>query len=608
MKAGRAGLLLLLTAGYAACFLALTYPVGLHMGSCFASDAGGRCAEVWQRDSCIFVWNIYNFTESIHAGQNPFRTDRIFHPYGTGLWLHVYAPVFGAVGLLVGSPVLALNLTVAAAFILSGLGAFLLADHYLRRASLSALAGLAFAFCPYKLLHLRNHYDLVLTATIPFFVLCFVKAFRGAGRAWPRLESRRHLAAALVCLAVTFLSCYYYLFFLLVFAALYAAYYRLGLSGWDPFSRRALGRWVIVLAASTAAMNLLKLASSLGGSGGRGAAENGLGGSTDLLALLVPSASSRFLAFDLVRHVRLEVLRTNAVESTVYVGYAVLAFAVAYVASRQYRRETADGRLPAFMCGCFLVLAMPVLRLADRSLCATPSAVLHFIPFVDNFRAPHRYAVMVMLFLPILGCLFINSRVLPRVPRRLQGLVVVGLGTALLAEYAEQDYALLCRSQVPRVYERLASLEGGTLLELPFGLRDGFHWRGDERTDQLYYQTVHGKPLIAGLVSRSGGELFDRILADPVAAALISMQEDRSAVAPRPGAEEVEAFLRTFGVRYVIIHPDYRGSAAAAYLEGALGDRVAERRDIDGHQLMVLAPGSAAATVDSGSRPSVPIR
>jgi hypothetical protein len=591
MKSTTTSVMVLLAVCYAACFLVLTFPLGLHLGSCFVSDAGGECRFVWQRDSCIFVWNIYNFADSIHNGSNPFFTHRIFYPYGTSLWLHVYAPLYGVVGLLTANPILALNLAVFASFVVSGLGAYLLCLHYIRRHSLSALAGFTFAFCPYKLLHLRNHYDLMLTATIPFFVLCFVKALEPILGRWPRLADRRYLAAALVCLAITFFSCYYYTFFLLVFAVLYGLYFRLRLDRLDPFSRRALRYWLVVVAASTVAMNLLKLVFHLASLDGHGAAENGLGGSSDLLAFLLPAASSRLLAFDLVRHVRLDVLRTNFVESTVYVGYAILVFAVAYAVCRQYRREVPGLRVVAFMSAVFLVLAMPVFRVADRTLFATPSALLHFIPFIDNFRAPYRYAVMVMLFLPILSCLFIDRSVLPRLPARARPLVVLGLGLVLFAEYWQQDYRLLCRADVPRVYEQLAACDEGVLLEIPFGLRDGFHWRGDERTTELFYQTVHHKPIIAGLVSRSSHGLFDRLLGDTVLAALVSMQEGSPPALAAASHGEVEQFLATFRVRYVLIHPEYRGSAVERYVKASFDGHIVRELEIDGFALILLSGG-----------------
>ena len=576
-RALNAGVLLCL---YAAFFVVLTYPLVLHLGSCFIAD---------QKDGCIFVWNIYNFAERVHASRNPFFTDSIFYPFGTGLLLHVYAPLYGLAGLIAGSCVLALNLTAWLSFVLSGLGGYYLCNHYVRHGLLSTLAGFAFAYCPYKLLHLRSHYDLILTATLPFFVLFFVKALDvTGGGGLPRLRSRAYLIAALACFAVTVFSCYYYVFFLVIFSVLYLAYFRFRLYDRRLPSRKAVWYVLIAIAASTALVNIFKLI----GLDRDGIARNGLGGSSDVLAYLLPPAYSRFLCSDLVRHLRLDVIRTNTVESTVYVGYAILVFAVAYFVTGQARTECPRVKVISYLTGCFLVLSMPMVRIADKTICALPSALIHFIPVVNNFRAPYRYSIMVMLFLPILGGLFLKRAVMSRIPGMLRGLLVSGLAVILLLEYMQATYPMVCREDVPRVYDRLASMDGGALLEIPFGLRDGFHWRGDERTIQMYYQTIHHKPILAGLVSRRGERLFALFQRDPVVRSLLRMQEDAEWTAPLPGPDEVSGFLRTFKIKYILIHPDYRSGKIEHFLESAVFGRAAQNQELDGFRLVTLAGSS----------------
>jgi hypothetical protein len=208
----------LLLAFYTLAFIVFTYPLISDFGSCFISDG---------KDGCVFPWNIYNFREAVLHGTNPFVTDKIFYPEGSSLILHVYAPVTGGAGLFTPNCVLALNMTVLLSFVFSGLGAYLLSRRYLQSRMLAALAGFAFAYCPYKLLHIYGHYDLLLTASIPFFVLVLLKAF-----AWgpaqpdcrfsrPRIADRRRLILACIFYAITFFSCYYYAYFLIIFVLLY---------------------------------------------------------------------------------------------------------------------------------------------------------------------------------------------------------------------------------------------------------------------------------------------------------------------------------------------------------------------------------------------------
>ena len=58
--------------------------------------------------------------------------------------------------------------------------------------------------------------------------------------------------------------------------------------------------------------------------------------------------------------------------------------------------------------------------------------------------------------------------------------------------------------RVPEVYRQIAAEPGQfTILQLPLGWRNSFGVLGSERTLLQYYQTVHGKPIIGGNISRA---------------------------------------------------------------------------------------------------------
>jgi hypothetical protein len=569
-----------LIALYFLAFVGFTYPLVTEFDKAFISEGG---------DGCIFVWNVYNFTENFHQSKPLFSTHRIYHPLGSSLILHVYAPVVGVIGLAVGNPILALNLAVLISSVLSGLGAYLLCNLYVKDRPLAALAGFAFAYCPYKLMHIYGHYDLMLTATLPFFVLCFVRAFKPAqaGRL-PTLSNKRNLITAFILLAVTFFSSYYYTYFLMIFVVLYFAYFAMKIYDWSILNKKVILLSGIVVVASSGLVGLMDSIAL----DKTGLARNALRQSADAIAFFVPSAFSRFLGSGLVQHIRFDIIRGNEAESTVYVGYAVVVFAIGYLLARQYREERrAEGRLISYMAGCYLVFAMPVVLVADRIICALPTALIHYVPFINNFRVPYRHTIMLMLFVPILACLFIKARLWPVIPKRLHVLVVSALMAILFVEYVQRPYPMISRQDVPGVYEYLARQEDGVLIEIPFGLRDGFHAIGDERTVQMFYQTVHKKPILGGVVSRPGKEIFSFFEGAPIISDLIRMQQD-SNWDPGPLTEEQKTvFLKTFDPRYVLIYPEYRKSRVAAYVETVVSDRIATRQDFGGFVLMTLRAG-----------------
>ena len=536
-----------LLAFYAIAFVVFTYPLVLDFDGSFISDGN---------DGCQFVWNIYNFTDNIEHSKPLFHTDKLYHPVGSSLILHVYAPVFGVVGLLVGNPVLVLNITVALSFVFSGIGAYMLCNFYVRSRPLSALAGFVYAYCPYKLLHIYGHYDLMLTASVPFFIYFFVKSLRQVdGGRRLRLVSGRSLVMALVFFVITYFSSYYYTFFLIIFVLLYISFLALRLYNFRLFTRRNLVYGILIVLASTAVVALFERL----GLDRDGLARNGLGRSADMLSFFVPSALSRFLASDAVRYLRLDVIRANQAESTVYVGYGILVFAAGFFLQRLYRGKSPETKALPFMVGCFLVLAMPVVLVADRIVCALPSALIHYVPFVNNFRVPYRYTIMIMLFLPILAGLFIKERLWGVIPKRFHLLFVSALIAVLSLEYVQVPFPMVSRHEVPEVYEYLATQPDGVLLEIPFGLRDGFRQIGDERSIQIYYQTIHHKKILGGILARPKREIFDFFMSEPVVSDLIKMQEDETWDAPVPGPEDVSRFLETFSPRYVLIHPERTG-------------------------------------------------
>ena len=130
---------------YAFITLYLTYPLVLQIGSAVASDAGDPLLNTW-----ILSWN---------ARTLPFTTDwwnaPMFYPAEgvlafsenlLGLSI-LSTPVIW----LTNNPLLAYNLVFLLSFPLSGAAAYLLAFELTRRRDAAWVAGLLFAFCPYRM-------------------------------------------------------------------------------------------------------------------------------------------------------------------------------------------------------------------------------------------------------------------------------------------------------------------------------------------------------------------------------------------------------------------------------------------------------------------------
>lgn len=108
-------LLTLLFIFYAGLFVIFTWPLTNNFTSSFLAVPGG--------DSSQYVWDAWHFRKVLLAGQNPYLTDWVFYPQGTGLVMHGYIPVLGLLNLTLNNAVLSVNTALLLSAGLSGAGA-----------------------------------------------------------------------------------------------------------------------------------------------------------------------------------------------------------------------------------------------------------------------------------------------------------------------------------------------------------------------------------------------------------------------------------------------------------------------------------------------------
>ncbi len=172
----------------------------------------------------------------------------LFHPEPLALaWSeHLTPQMLQALPVLAvtGNGILAYNLLFLSTFVLSGLGVFLLVREWTGRPAAAFVAGLVFAFAPYRIGQF-SHLQVLSAQWMPFALASLARYFARGG--W------RPLALAGGALVLNSLSCGYYLLYFAPFAALYAL--------WE-IARRARWRdarmWgqLAILAAATAAVTL----------------------------------------------------------------------------------------------------------------------------------------------------------------------------------------------------------------------------------------------------------------------------------------------------------------------------------------------------------------
>lgn len=571
---------------YAALFAAYSWPLSREAATAFVG--------LTQGDANQYVWNAYNFQRQAAAGYNPFFTRLLLYPEGISLWMHTYTPVLGLLNLLLRQEILAVNLGLLLSFGLSGLGAARLAGRWIRQPGLCLLVGLVFAFSPYKLAHWPEHYHLLLTATVPFYISAFLSAFAfEAGRLLPRVLSWAQVAWCAGLGFITLLSDYYTLAGLLYFSAGYAAWFglRLGQINWRH-PRAWLGLGALLLACHLVS----RLLSSLH------VPDNaGLWWGGDLAGYLVPPLGNRWLATAgtdaFWRSARFNM--PGSVENVTFLGY-VLPF-LALVLWWRRRRESppeqpllpADARPLWALALLFLLLTMPELRLAGHRLLRLPSSLVHYIPFLNNIRCPTRHVLLLSLLLPLATLISLDNWLALKSAALRWGLALALTGLVLL-EFQPQAFPLVRAGSVPRAYEVAAAGPGAALFPIPFGLLDGYRQRGQMNPAELFYQTRHHRALPGAYVSRVPAATFDAFDRDPVLASLLLLQQHPDTLAPpAPSAAQLAAFLRRYQPAAFVVRPDYRQQPAHAWLRAALGVGNFSEEEVDGYLVLRPRPGAS---------------
>ncbi len=184
-----------------------------------------------------------------------------------------------------------------------------------------------------------------------------------------------------------------------------------------------------------------------------------------------------------------------------------------------------------------------------------PWALLRYVPVFGLARTPTRFAIVTALALSMLFALALAEWGRRWPHRRRQLLAAVTL--ALVVELWPAPRPLYS-AEISRVFDIVrADPRPVRLLELPFGVRDGTTSEGDFSARYQFHQTVHGKKLMGGYLSRVSPRRVREVKETPLLSAFLALSEGR----PLPAADlralelAAPAFVDTARLGWVVIHP-----------------------------------------------------
>jgi hypothetical protein len=572
-------------------------------------------SDTWAYDEYTFLWNIWYFKHAlIDQLSTPLHTDLIFYPVGMGLVMYTFNLLAAALALplhlATGNIPLASNLVNLASTALAGYGTFLLVLYLLRRPPLASdqspannrpspatfhlspftlpaafIAGLIYAFASSRMVYLAlGHYMIVTTQWLPFFLLYFVRTL-------DRWRSRDALIAgvfAALCLLTDML--YGVLIALMAGVLLldwwlgYRRQRRAGATAPAVPWTRALGRLAAMVAVAAVLSAPLLVPTVREGLDADYAVEGwGMSDqlSADLVGLVTPTDLHPLWGDDweaTLRAVQTGESRFRDV-NTVFVGYVTLALAVlgAIVAGRRARAWLVIALI------AFVLALGPLLQINGQSLydldglevtVPLPYIVLHYLPFVKGFRAPNRFSLVLLQALAVLAgygaaWLLVKTAGL-RKDRPEQGqaprtLLAIALAILLAAAVLFEHLAVpmpLTDARVPAPYGELARQpEGGAVLQLPMGWRNGFGVFGAEDTRVEWYQTVHGRPILSGNTSRNPAFKFEYFQRLPLLQAItgIEMYQPPDELRDQAARAQAAELMALWDVRYLAVNPPVTG-------------------------------------------------
>jgi hypothetical protein len=317
----------------------------------------------------------------------------------------------------------------------------------------------------------------------------------------------------------------------------------------------------------------------------------------DLLAFLQPNPSHPLIVW-LSGSAQLAA-PTVFVEHTASLSFVVLAVA-GFAAWRLGVRPPGWLTVTAL----FALLALgPFVHVAGvNTYVPGPWAVLRYVPVFGLARTPTRFAIVAALGLAMLFALGLVA-IVARWPHR-RRLILGAVGVALVVELWPAPRPLYSAAISP-IYDVVRDDPRPVrILELPFGVRDGTSSEGDFSARYQFNQTLHGKPLMGGYLSRVSARRVREVKETPMLAAFLALSEDR----PVPAAElealaaSAPAFVDTARVGWVIVHLSRTPPALHAFAVKALAlQQVAVDED-----LILYRPGvgvaPAAVPVTDGAR------
>lgn len=531
--------------------VSVTFPLILHLDTQIAANQFGAV------DGYLGIWNVWWTAHALQNGQSPFFTPLLFHPQGLDLFWQTLSLPQGLLAFpltVAFGPLLAYNVLILASFVLGGYTAFLFA-RYVVGGNLPALvAGAVYSLAPF---HMQKVVDAQLEVASIQWVPCYLLAFHVL------LDRRRWYWALLAGLLLLWvgLGTWYYGLFCLIYTGLAAGVWALRVDNGRPPTtdrRRAIahrlssivqsrfslttflwGLAPIAIWLALMAPRLIALVQT-GDTYLGDAREFNARSSADIIAFWLPNplhplwgaAVSDF-------YLR---LHPGAMLWNVSLGLVGSALALLGIV----RTWRATWRWIVLLVATLILAMGEHLRVFGvETPVPLPYALLADLPGIRSSHRPNHFVILSILLVALLAARGVVE-LCKRWPQR-RGLLVGGaLGAILLIDGWAGPLPLFSRP-IPEQYAHLPAPDGGAIFPIPVHLNFS-------RSENLWYQTMHGWPIIGGFIGREPPYPLGRY--GPGFRELRYGRRNLEDIVTPGWPQKARESFAAYDIRYIVYHPD----------------------------------------------------
>lgn len=447
-------------------------------------------------DNQQFYWNLWWWQKALAAGQNPFYTNWLFFPKGTSLLLHTISPLNAVLAQffsLFFNLAASFNLLIFFSLVVSGVSMYYLALDVVKDKRAAWVAGLIFTLAPRHISHIYHHLNIIGIQFIPLVILCLRRVWQGVRPYYFGMWTA-------VWLILTFYTDFYNALYIGLWCVLFVAWKMLR-ERMDYFKKIKATAWVVLI---TLAFCLPLIVPMVREKNSGAYPEWGwdLYGA-DLTSFVLPPPY-HWLVGEYVSPYY-QKIGLNDWEATHYVGISVLILAV--FGWWRHKREllfwvvTGTG---------FAVLSFgPVLRVWGHGI-GNYWPYYWFVqqvPIIQMAKTAGRFSIFLVLSLSLAAAFGIRELVAKWQWRWGVKGVVVGvwaIAMVIVVEFLPRPATVTAVIAPSPYYEMATDGDLGAVVDVPAG-----DWLANER--YMLLQTIHGKPIVTGAVSRAHINVTDFI-------------------------------------------------------------------------------------------------